>query len=343
MWLKRKMFFVCLISILILIVGCSSQSSTSIEEKQTAANQNSSEQTNSEWSPEGTLEFIASYSPGGGHDIMLRTMAKILMEEKIVDNTINVVNKPGGSGAVGMAYTSGKDGESNYIMAVTSSFLTTPLQGDIDMSYEDFTPIARLGLDPYLLVVRADSGINTFEDFVNIATKEELLFGGTSVGSGEHMLSLEINEAINGRLSYLPFEGDGEVVTALLGGHIDAMANNINSALEYIENGDMIPLAISTSERVERLPDVPTFKELGYDLEWVLFRGVYGPPNMPQEAQKWFENKMKELSEHERWKEEYLDKYMIEEGYLNGEEFKKYLDSMNAIYEENLRKLGIIK
>jgi len=241
-----------------------------------------------------------------------------------------------------MAYTAEKKGQDNAIMAVTSSFLTTPLQGGTDLNYQMFTPIARLGLDPYVLVATKNSNFKTFDDFVKAGKERSLTFGGTAIGSGEHMLAIEISEATNINTEYVPFEGDGQVTTALLGGHIDVTANNLNALLEYIENGDVIPLAVSSANRLKKLPDVPTLKELGYDIEWVLFRGISGPPEMPAEAAKWYEEKLKALSENPKWQQEYMDKYMVESGFMGGEEFKRYLDEMNAVYEENLKKLGIV-
>ncbi|MBT2689248.1 tripartite tricarboxylate transporter substrate binding protein [Bacillus sp. ISL-47] len=339
--------FICFM-IIALVAACSNQTSNtkgSSSDQNASADNNSSNasQESKEWSPEGSLEFISSYSPGGGHDTMLRAMVKVMNGEGIIENPITVVNKPGGSGAVGMAYSASKKGEENYIMTVTSSFLTTPLQGNIQYSYKDFTPIARLGLDPYVVLVNAKSGIKNFEDLKTFIETKDPTFGGTSVGSGEHMLAIQMNKALGTEVEYVPFEGDGEVVTALLGGHIDVMANNIGSAIEYVNNGDMIPVAVSSSERLEQLPDVPTFKELGYDIEWMLYRGIYGPPEMPEEAVKWFESKLKELSENPQWEAEYLDKYMVESGYQGADEFESYLTEMNVMYEKNLKELGVIQ
>lgn len=295
-----------------------------------------------EWAPEGDLTFMASYEPGGGHDTMLRTMVPIFNDEGIIENNINVINKPGGSGAVGMGHAASQEGADNYIFAVTSSFLTTPLQGNIEYSYEDFTPIARLGLDPYVILVNADSGITNFEEFEAFLKEGNATFGGTSTGGGSHLLALQIEDAMGVEIEYVPFEGDGEVVTALLGGHIDVIADNIFASLEYVENGDMTPIAVSVPERLEALPEVPTLMELGYDIDWTLFRGVYGPPNMPDEARAWFEDKMKQLHESETWQKEYIEKFMIVPEFQTGEEFEAYLTELNKQYETYLRELGII-
>ena len=113
--------------------------------------------------PERGLEFVAGYKPGGGHDTLLRSMAKILREEGIVQQPITVVNKPGGSSAVSMGYLNGKKGDGHYLMSITSSHITTPLNSNIGLDYASFTPIARLGIDPELLVVNPSGPYKSVE------------------------------------------------------------------------------------------------------------------------------------------------------------------------------------
>ncbi|GEL78559.1 hypothetical protein TMU01_27940 [Tenuibacillus multivorans] len=325
------------ISMFILLLTFAVACNTSDEES------SNSDNSDGEWEPDGGITFMASYAPGGGHDTMLRTMSSVLSNEGIIDNSINVINKPGGSAAVGLGHAASQEGADDYIFSVTSSYLTTPLQGNVDHSFEDFTPIARLGEDPYIVLVNSESGISNFKEFEEFIKEGNATFGGTSTGGGSHLLALQIEEAFGANIEYVPFEGDGEVVTALLGGHIDVIADNIHASKEYIENGDMIPIAVSTQERLEEYPEVPTLIESGYDIEWTLFRGIYGPPNMPEEARAWYEEKMKELSENEKWQSEYLDKYSIKQGFMNGSEFESYLTELNSTYEEHLRTLGIIE
>ncbi|MEQ9248183.1 MAG: tripartite tricarboxylate transporter substrate-binding protein, partial [Nitratireductor sp.] len=116
--------------------------------------------------PERGIEFVAGYGPGGGHDTMLRSMAKIMQEEGIIETPINVVNKPGGSSAVAMGYLNSRAGDGHYLMSVTSSHITTPLTSNIGLDFSDFTPIARLGIDPELLVVNAAGPYKSIDDLL---------------------------------------------------------------------------------------------------------------------------------------------------------------------------------
>lgn len=291
--------------------------------------------------PERSLELVACYGPGGGHDTMLRTMTKILVDEGIVSTPINVVNKPGGSGAVGMGYVNGHAGDGHYLMATTSSFITTPLNADIGINYKDFTPIARLGIDPELVLVNAESDYQSLDDI--LTSDKRINVGGTGQGTIEHLVVVKLSKLSEKELNFIPYQGDGEVVAALMGNQIDMTITNPNTAYDYIKSGDFRPLAISTTERIDLMPDVPTFIELGYDITLSLFRGVAAPKDISEEAKAYYGDMIKKLVETEAWKKEYLEKYMITPGYLDGDSYAKFLDEMNEVYAQTLRELGIIK
>lgn len=325
--MKKIIMVLLVISMFVLLVGCSKQTETPGEPQTTF--------------PERPLEFVACYGPGGGHDIMLRTMAKILTEEGIVETSINVVNKPGGSGAVGMAYVNEHAGDGHYLMATTSSFITTPLVTDIGINYKDFTPIARLGIDPELVLVNAKSDYQSLKDILN--SDKEINVGGTGQGTIEHLVAVRLSKLSGKKLNYIPYQGDGEVIAALMGNQIDMTITNPNTAYDYIKSGEFRALAISTTERISLMPDVPTFRELGYDITLSLFRGVAAPKDIPEEAKAYYSDIIKKMVETDAWKKGYLEKNMITPGYLDSEEYAKYLDEMNEIYEETLKELGIIK
>ncbi|WP_040978518.1 tripartite tricarboxylate transporter substrate binding protein [Oceanobacillus jeddahense] len=294
------------------------------------------------WEP-GNAEIIVPTEPGGGSDTISRMMASILTEENIVEHEINVDNRPGGNGGVGMSELYSQDGSGEHLIAVNSSFITAPLQGDLNFTYEDFTPIANMGDQSYVLVVSKDSGIETFEEYVQAVEEEDLTFGSYAIGSSDHMVSLLFDEAIGHTTQYVPFDGISEAFTALLGGHVDVTAQQIGSTLEYIENGDVVPIAVTSPERVDVLEDVPTMNELGYDLEWSLYRAIYGPPNMPEEAQEYWINAFEELSENPRWVEEYQEPQLLEPRFISGQELEDYFDEVSEIFENNLREQGIIE
>lgn len=291
--------------------------------------------------PERGIEFVAGYGPGGGHDTMLRSMAKIMQEEGIIETPINVINKPGGSSAVAMGYLNSRAGDGHYLMSVTSSHITTPLTSNIGLDYSDFTPIARLGIDPELLVVNAAGPYKSIDDLLK--ADKVLNVGGTATGSIEHIVAIQFQKQTGKKVNFVPFQGDGDVVAALLSNQLDFIVTNPGTARDFIEAGKFNALAISTEERIDALPDVPTFKEQDIDITLSLYRGVTAPADISDEAKAYLIEKMTELNESAAWKSGYLDPNSVVEGFITGDEFEAYLEETQGVYRETLTELGIIK
>ena len=291
------------------------------------------------WTPDRAIELVACYAAGGGHDILLRTMQKIIVDEGLSDATFNVVNKDGGSGAIGMSYVNGHSGDPHYLMCTTSSFTTTPLKTQLGFNYEDFTPIALLGLDPSIIVVRTDSGITNLDEL--LATPDVSL-GGTGVGTVDHIITTKLNVAKGIEINYIPYNGDGEQVTALLGSQVTCICCNYNTVSEYINNGDFTCIATFTPERLTANPDVATAKEQGYDIEMSLYLGVCDAGNISVEEAQFYIDLMTKVNESEAWHSEYLEANGVEPHFLVGDEFKAYLDEVNAEFTKAMTEAGLI-
>ncbi|EIM73493.1 hypothetical protein A33O_14931 [Nitratireductor aquibiodomus RA22] len=291
--------------------------------------------------PERGIEFVAGYGPGGGHDTMLRSMAKIIVDKKIIDANINVVNKPGGSGATSLGYLASHEGDGHYLMASTSSFITTPLTADVGLNYKDFTPIARLGIDPTLLVVPKGSPITSLDDIKNADRVLNVAGGGR--GQIEHIATLMVGDALGVELNFIPFQGDGEVATALLSSQVDFAMINPGAVSEFLDSGRMTAIAISTEERTEMFPDLPTFQEQGYDVVASVFRGVVAAKNIPEGAKEYLSKMVETLQATSEWSDKYLEPNGIIPGYLGPDEFSAYLDETNDIYTKMLKRLDLLK
>ena len=291
--------------------------------------------------PERRMEFVAGYGPGGGHDTMMRTMARVIEEEGLLDVPINVVNKEGGSSAVAMGYLNGRTGDPHYLMSITSSHIATPLTTNLGLDYADFTPIARIGIDPELLVVNA-SGPYASLDALREAG-ETLNVGGTATGSIEHIVTLQLADATGMDLNFIPFQGDGEVVTALLSNQIDLAITNPGPVADYLENGTFAALAISTEERIDDLPDVPTFTEQGVDITISLFRGVTAPPDISEEDRAALIDLTTRLFESDAWRTAYVEPNAVVPLVVSGDAFAAYLAQTEAAYRETLGELGLLQ
>ena len=298
----------------------------------------------SSWKPDRPVEFVVQAAAGGGSDIFARTMAKIMTDEKIVTVPVNVVNKPGGSGAVAYSYVRGKRGDPHVIATATSSYLTTPIQGHSPVSYRDFTNVAVLCVEDYVAVVRTESPYKTLKDLVEAARKKPngIRIGGSSVGSSDNIIENRLEKAAGIQLNYIVFQSGGEANAALLGGSVDLAGPNPSEAAQLIAAGRLRPIAMFSPERLEKWPNVPTAREQGYDVTLEQHRGVIAAGGITKDQSLFWQNAMVKLFQSAAFK-----KYMSDNGLRPllkvGDDSEKYIADQNKFYTEILTELGIAK
>jgi putative tricarboxylic transport membrane protein len=296
------------------------------------------------WKPERPVEFVVQAAAGGGSDIFARTVAKIMTSEKIVTVPVNVVNKPGGSGAVAYSYLRTKRGDPHVIATATSSYLTTPIQGHSPVSYKDFTNIAVLCVEDYVAVVRAESPYKTLKDVIEAARKKPngIRIGGSSVGSSDNIIEHRLEKTAGVQLNYIVFQSGGEVNAALLGGSVDLASPNPSEAAQLITAGRLRPLAMFSPERLSNWPNVPTAREQGFDVTLEQHRGLVAAGGITKEQALFWENAMVKLFQSPDFK-----KYMSDNGLRPllkvGEDSEKYVADQHQFYSEILTELGIAK
>src|SRR5687767_10902291 len=253
--------------------------------------------------PERDVTMIVPFGAGGGSDVLSRTMVNVIGQLKLLPVNLLVENRPGSSGAVGYTYVAKQAGNPYVLATVSVSFFTTPLLGASEVSYKDFTPVAAIAMSPYIMAVRAASPIKSFED---VKKARRLTTGTVGVVSDPVLLARMLQNATGVTIDTVPFDGEGEVMTAVLGGHIDFMLGNPGEVLPQIEAGTLRPVAVSTPERLQSLGNTPSFKQLGYNIEHVQLRGVVMPPDTPADAVTFWEDALRKVAESDEWKREYL-------------------------------------
>lgn len=298
----------------------------------------------SSWKPDRPVEFVVQAGAGGGSDIFARTMAKIMTAEKIVTVPINVVNKPGGSGAVAYSYLKTKRGDPHVIATATSSYLTTPIQGHSPVSYRDFTNTAVLCVEDYVAVVRSESPYKNLKDLVEAARKKPngVRIGGSSVGSSDNIIENRLEKAAGIQLNYIVFQSGGEANAALLGGSVDLAGPNPSEAAQLIQAGRLRPIAMFSPQRLEKWPDVPTAREQGFDVTLEQHRGVVAAGGLTKDQELFWQNAMVKLFQSPDFK-----KYMSDNGLRPllkvGDDSQKYIAEQDKFYTEILTELGIAK
>ncbi|MBZ4654437.1 MAG: hypothetical protein JG781_1778 [Peptococcaceae bacterium] len=291
--------------------------------------------------PSKSIEFVVPFSAGGGSDIMARMLVKVITDKKLSSQPFVVNNKPGGSGSIGYAYTAEKKGDPYFIASVSSSFYTAPILGQSPVTYKDFTPICGLAMDTLVLVVKEDSKYKSVKEIIADAkaNPKTLSVGGTSGTSDDAVMYHAMQARTGTEMKYVPFNSGGEVMTAVLGGHVDMAWVNPGEALSQLEAKKARALAVASKDRLTGLPDVPTLKEEGIDLVLAQFRGVVAPKDIPEDALKYLEDVFKKVAESDEWKKDYLKKNMVEGRYLNSKEFGQALVDTTKMYEEFLSKI----
>ena len=287
--------------------------------------------------PAETLDWTIAFGPGGGNDIMARTMVDILQRQELYPENIEVQNREGGSGATGWGYLFSQSGEGYGVSTTSGSFITTPLQADTGWQPTDFTPVGLFATDDALLLVKGDNPAQDWDGWVAAAKAERLVVGGIGTVNVDFIVSSMLAEQAGYEVEYVPFNEEGQLQTSLLSGAVDAMISNPGSILGQVESGDVRPLISTADERLEALPDVPTDQELGFEGIPSMPRGMILPPDAPAEAQQWWIDTMEQVVETPEWTAYIEDNYLTEDVRW-GEDFSTYLtetqDQFRTILEE---------
>jgi tripartite-type tricarboxylate transporter receptor subunit TctC len=278
--------------------------------------------------PERPVEFIVPWGPGGGSDTLMRIVAN--HAEEHLGQPLAVINMPGVGGTVGLVELSRRDADGYTISQIHEGLLVASKTGLTDLNWDSFEPVALMTSSPQYFVVNADSPWQTFEDFAAFVKENpgEVRVGVT-LGGVPHLHAAMIEEAAGLEFSYVGYEGTGERIRALVGGNLDAAIGDVSSSLQFVENGDLRFLATGATERLAQTPDVPTFKELGHDLELTITRGLVMPKGSPQEAIDTLEAALEETAQDEEFVQQ-INNAGAEVDFRGEEAYRQYLENLDA-------------
>jgi len=283
--------------------------------------------------PEKPVTIIIGYSAGGSTDVMARIVASEI--ENILGQKFLVINKPGAGSEIGYTFTA-QTKPDGYTIGNCNipGFVTTYIQRpECKFRLKDFSPIANIITDPGILVVRSDSEFKTFEDYVNYAKENPGIVTASFEGLGtDGFIALRETEIKAGiELNSVQFAGDAPARAALLGGHISSCFLNVSEAYPMIKAGTARALAVMTEKRITALPDVPTYKELGYDIVGGSSRGFVGPKGFPEEYRTILIDALKEIVEKPEFINR-MDELKMPINFVSGDEYYKLIkDTEEAI------------
>lgn len=281
------------------------------------------------------LNVSIAFGPGGGNDVLARTLIEIIEKYDLYQGNIVATNRPGGSGAVGWGYVFNQQGNPYHISTTSGSFIATPLQADTAWDTLDFTHVALMAADDAVLVVNSGSGIESFEEFVANAQDNPPAVGGIGSVNNDFIVAQLLSEQAGYEYDYIPFNQQGELTTALLSNSLDAMVATPGSIIGLIEAGDFRALAFSAENVPDSLEGVPSFSDLGVgDAAVPMPRGLIMPPGVSEEARQFWIDTIAKVVETPEWAE-YVEANFLTENVQFGDDFTRFLE----INIENFRTI----
>ena len=238
--------------------------------------------------PSRPITMVVPFPPGGVADLTARPVATAM--EKVLKQPVAVVNKQGAAGAVGMQSVAVSKPDGYTLLMALSSISIIPEADKLfdrppAFTVDQFAPVALISADPTILVVRAESPWKTAKEFIDDARKRpgQISYSSSGVYGTLHMAMELLSQTAGIKLRHVPHTGAGPALTAILGGHVEALASGPAVILPHVKAGKLRPLAGWGAQRVAALPDVPTFKELGFsDAEFYIWAGVFAPKGTPE-------------------------------------------------------------
>ena len=282
--------------------------------------------------PTKPITITIPVSAGGGTDLLVRSMTGVLKD--ILGQTVNVVNKPGAGAAIGYAAGASDKPDGYSVTSMLAELITTPQVAQVNFSYESFIPVCNINSECATITVRADAPYDTLEEMIAYAKANpgSISFGNSGVGGIWHFIAAAVASSTG-----------GTAVTALAGGHVDAVPVTPQEVEVQVKAGRAKVLAVLAPERVASLPNVPTAKELGYeDLSFSIFRGFGVPLNTPDHIVETLSDAFeKALADPAVTK--FMEERHFTKDFQTGAELGELMAREEKIYAEMAKQLGLKK
>jgi tripartite-type tricarboxylate transporter receptor subunit TctC len=299
-----------------------------------------------DWKPSQPIEFIVTAGPGGGTDNFARTIQSIVTKYKLIDQPIVVVNKGGGSGAEGFQYGKSPTDDAYKLTFATNNEYLLPLIAKLSWKGEDFTPVAAMAVDEFILWVNGKSEFKTAKAYIDAAKAKPATFrmGGSQSKDTDQTLTSEITAATGATFLYVPFKSGGEAAVQLAGGHIDSNTDNPSESIGQWKGALVTPLCVFSAKRLAPGPkvtdtmgwsDIPTCAESGIPIEqYQQPRTVWLPKGAPANAVAYYAGVLAKVRETPEWKT-YIERSAQTDRFLTGDDFKRFA----ATDEQKARKV----
>ena len=303
------------------------------------------------WQPSKNVEFVVPAGTGGGADQMARLIQGIITKNNLMKTSIVVVNKGGGAGAEGFLEIKNAKGDPHKIVITLSNMFTTPLATGVPFSWKDMTPVAMLALDEFVLWVNAETPYKTTQEYLAAvkASGGKLKMGGTGSRQEDQIVTALIEKSAGSKFIYVPYKGGGEVAVQLVGKHVDSTVNNPIEAVAQWRGGKLRPLCVFDGKRLaykdkiaeKAWSDIPTCKEGGLDVEYLMLRGIFMAPGVTPEQTAYYVDLMKKVRATAEWKK-FMDEGAFNQTFMEGTEFARWVANEDIRHRLLMQEAGFV-
>lgn len=305
------------------------------------------------WEPQKPIEIIVNAGAGGATDQLARTIQAVCLKHNLTKQPFVINIKPGGGGAEGMMEAKKASGDPHKLFIGNSGIYAIPLANKVPFNWRDLTPVAIVALDEFCLWVHADTPYKTAKEYldaVKAAGPNKMKMGGTAALREDQIITALIDDKAGTKFTYIPYKSGAEASVQLVGKHIDSNVNNPSESLPQWKGGQCRPLCIFSKERSEYKQkvagdqswnDIPTAKEAGYDIEYVMLRGMFLPGDVSADQTAYYVELFKQVVSKPEWKD-YLEKSALKGAFIAGKDFTDFLVKDEARHKEIMTKAGFV-
>ena len=304
------------------------------------------------WEPTKTVEFIVPAGTGGGADQMARFIQGMIAKHRLMKQPMVVVNKGGGAGAEGFLDVKESKGDAHKLIITLSNLFTTPLATHTPFNWRDLTPLQMEALDEFVLWVNADTPYKTAKDYIDAVKKTPGKFkmGGTGSKQEDQIITASIEQLTGAKFTYISYRGGGEVAVQLVGKHVDSTVNNPIEAVAQWRADKLRPLCVFDAKRMPYKTkvtktmawgDIPTCKESGLDVEYLMLRGLFMPGGVTQDQVNYYLDVLKKVRETPDWKQ-FMETGAFNQTVMQGSEYKEWVAREEARHVELMKKAGFM-
>lgn len=301
------------------------------------------------WQPHRPVEIVVPSAPGGGLDLVARTLQSVIQQEKLSSRPVTVLNRPGGGGTVSIAYINSHEGDGHYVTVQALPLITNHITGLSTIGLNDVTPLAVFVTEQVVFSVPGNSPIKSGKDLVDMLKKDpqSVAMGvSSSPGGQSHDAAALVIKAAGQdpkKLKVVFFDSGGEAMTALMGGHVTVAATPAGVVLGPSEAGRVRMIAIPGPHREQgALANVPTWKEQGLDIDFTTWRVLVGPKNMTPAEIAWWDNVLKKATASPEWATA-VKRNLWTADYKDSAQTRAFLQSEQARLTPLLGDLGLAR